>query len=114
MNHIQSPATGDQAIERAIVSAGANVAPRVTPADIEAAIVSAHYFTAEDGRAGAIEAEARRRGYTVGVAEYSDRVTQHFAVAEHEIDALEALAAEASAGAALVVRGAAAYVDLAE
>ena len=55
MNHIQSPATGDQAIERAIVSAGANVAPRVTPADIEAAIVSEHYFTAEDGRAGAIQ-----------------------------------------------------------
>ena len=55
MNHIQSPATGDQAIERAIVAAGANVAPRVTPADIEAAIVSEHYFTAEDGRAGAIQ-----------------------------------------------------------
>ena len=55
MNHTQSPATGDQAIERAIVSAGANVAPRVTPADIEAAIVSEHYFTAEDGRAGAIQ-----------------------------------------------------------
>ncbi len=55
MNHIQSPATGDQAIERAIVSAGANIAPRVTPADIEAAIVSEHYFTAEDGRAGAIQ-----------------------------------------------------------
>ena len=45
MNHIQSPATGDQAIERAIVSAGANVAPRVTPADIESAIASEHYFT---------------------------------------------------------------------
>ena len=57
MNRIQSPATGDQAIERAIVSAGANVAPRVTPADIEAAIVSEHYFTAEDGRAGAIQSE---------------------------------------------------------
>ena len=57
MNHIQSPATGDQSIERAIVSAGANVAPRVTPADIEAAIVSEHYFTAEDGRAGAIQSE---------------------------------------------------------
>ena len=52
MNHIQSPATGDQAVERAIVSAGANVAPRVTPADIEAAIVSEHYFTAREGRVG--------------------------------------------------------------
>ena len=55
MNHIQSPMTGDQAIETAIVAAGANIAPRVTPADIEAAIVSEHYFTAEDGRAGAIQ-----------------------------------------------------------
>ena len=54
MNHIQSPATGDQAIERAIVSAGANVAPRVTPADIEAAIVAEHYFTAEEGVQGAL------------------------------------------------------------
>ena len=53
MNHIQSPATGDQAIERAIVNAGANVAPRVTPADIEAAIVSEHYFTARQGVSGA-------------------------------------------------------------
>ena len=49
MSHIQSPATGDQAIERAIVSAGANVAPRVTPADIEAAIVSEWYINAADG-----------------------------------------------------------------
>ena len=54
MNHIQSPATGDQAIERAIVSAGANIAPRVTPADIEAAIVAEHYFTAEEGVQGAL------------------------------------------------------------
>jgi len=36
-------------IEQAIVSAGANVAPRVTPADIEANVVSEHYFTAADG-----------------------------------------------------------------
>lgn len=49
MNHIQSPMTGDQAIETAIVAAGANVAPRVTPADIEAAILGEHYFTAADG-----------------------------------------------------------------
>lgn len=30
------------------------VAPRVTPADIEAAIASEHYFTAQDGRNGAL------------------------------------------------------------
>ena len=59
-----------------------------------------------------IEAEARRRGYSVGTAEYSDLVTQHFAVAEHEVAALTALAAELSAGAARVDRGPATYVDL--
>ena len=31
------------------------VAPRVTPADIDANIVSEHYFTARDGRRGAIQ-----------------------------------------------------------
>lgn len=31
-------------------------APRVTPADIEAAIASEHYFTAQDGRNGALYA----------------------------------------------------------
>lgn len=39
----------DQAIESAIVAAGANVAPRVTPADIAANIASEHFFTAADG-----------------------------------------------------------------
>ena len=39
----------DQQLETAIVAAGANVAPRITPADIEANIASEHYFTAEDG-----------------------------------------------------------------
>jgi hypothetical protein len=38
----------DQTIEQAIQAAGANVAPRITPADIEANIVSEHYFTAAD------------------------------------------------------------------
>ena len=47
----------NQTIEQAIQAAGANVAPRITPADIEAAIVSERYFTAEDGRAGAIRSE---------------------------------------------------------
>jgi len=78
MNHIQSPATGDQAIERAIVSAGANIAPRVTPADIEAAIVSEHYFTAEDGRAGALQS-----------AHYDGRECP--AAADADIDALKLL-----------------------
>ena len=42
-------------IEQQIQAKGLT-APRVTPADIEAAIVSEHYFTAADGRNGAIDA----------------------------------------------------------
>lgn len=40
-------------IELEIQAAGADVAPRITPADIEAAIISEHYFTAADGCYGA-------------------------------------------------------------
>lgn len=43
----------DKTIEQEIQAKGANVAPRITPADIEANIVSAHYFTASQGVAGA-------------------------------------------------------------
>lgn len=43
-----------QALETSIVAAGASVAPRITPADIEANIVSTVYFTAADGVAGAM------------------------------------------------------------
>ncbi len=41
----------DQLIEQEIQAKGLT-APRITPADIEANIVSAHYFTAADGVAG--------------------------------------------------------------
>ena len=51
MNHIQSPDTGDAGIEREIQAKGLT-APRVTPADIEAAIVSESYFTAADAVRG--------------------------------------------------------------
>lgn len=53
MNHIQSPDTSDAGIEREIVAKGLT-APRVTPADIEANIVSEHYFTANDGLNGSL------------------------------------------------------------
>lgn len=55
MIRVESPApqTGDDLMERQIKAAGADVAPRVTPADIEAAIVSEHYFTARQGCEGA-------------------------------------------------------------
>lgn len=42
----------DKNIEQEIQAKGLT-APRITPADIEANIVSEHYFTAEDGRLGA-------------------------------------------------------------
>jgi hypothetical protein len=44
----------DNQIEAEIQAKGLT-APRVTPADIEANIVSEHYFTAADGRLGALE-----------------------------------------------------------
>ncbi|MCG5512843.1 Gp49 family protein [Ectothiorhodospira shaposhnikovii] len=46
----------DNQIEQEIQAKGLN-APRVTPEDIEANIVAEHFFTALDGRAGAIHAE---------------------------------------------------------
>ena len=48
MNHIQSPATSDTAIEQEIQAKG-KTAPRITPADVQANIVSEHYFTAREG-----------------------------------------------------------------
>jgi hypothetical protein len=52
MQRINSPQTGDSAIEQEIQSKNLN-APRVTPADVEAEIASEHYFTADDGEWGA-------------------------------------------------------------
>lgn len=46
----------DQSIEREIQAKG-KTAPRITPADIEANIASEHYFTARDGRRGALHEE---------------------------------------------------------
>ena len=48
--------TPDQAIEQEIQAKGLTAA-RVTPADIEANIASEHYFTARDGRLGALTNE---------------------------------------------------------
>lgn len=54
MNHIPSPIpkTTDEWLERDIKAAGADKAPRITPADIEANIASEVYFTADDGMVG--------------------------------------------------------------
>ena len=55
MFNAQSPDHSDPAIEREIQAKGLT-APRVTPADIEANIASAHYFTAAEGVVGAYAA----------------------------------------------------------
>lgn len=52
----------DITTEQAIQSAGANVAPRITPDDIKANIVSEHYFTASEGVWGAASAFDRTEG----------------------------------------------------
>ena len=51
MQRIESPRTDDSAIEQEIKAKGLT-APRITPADIEANIVSCYFFTAEDGVLG--------------------------------------------------------------
>lgn len=45
----------DTTTESAIKAAGADKAPRVTPADLEAEIKSEHYFTAKEGQQGAVQ-----------------------------------------------------------
>lgn len=62
--------------------------------------------------AAQLEADARRRGWSVGDAEYSDTVLQTYVVAEDQLAPLAALAAELSAGSAEVTTGGSAYVDL--
>ena len=49
----EAHAMTDQSIEQEIQAKGLT-APRITPDDIEANIVSEHYFTARDGRRGAL------------------------------------------------------------
>ena len=48
----------DQALESAIIAVGANVAPRITPAEIAATIASEYYFTAADGVLGSLPPDA--------------------------------------------------------
>jgi len=54
MHNVLSPRTDDGGIEQEIQAKG-KTAPRITPADIEANIASEHYFTAADGRRGALD-----------------------------------------------------------
>lgn len=60
-----------QELESAIVAAGATTAPRITPADIEANIASAHYFIASDAIQGANAIhEHRPEGWLLGATQY--------------------------------------------
>lgn len=93
---------------RAAVAEAVLVAPRVRRGLLVPVAVSSAYDVAAQ-----VEAEARRRGFVVGEAQYSDRVVQEFLVAEPDVAALTALAAELSAGAAGVASGEPRYVDLA-
>ena len=43
-----------QELEKEVQDKGADVAPRITQVDVEANIASEHYFTAADGKAGAV------------------------------------------------------------
>ena len=58
-------------MEQEIKAAGADRAPRITPADIEAAIVAENYFTAAEGIHGA------------GIA--SGKSFEHIPYSEHEL-----------------------------
>lgn len=49
--------TPDQMIEHSIQAAGADKAPRITPDDIAANIVSQHFFTAADGVMGELASD---------------------------------------------------------
>lgn len=62
-NTIKRPRMNDAQIEQTIQAKGLT-APRVTPADIEANIVSEHYFTAGDGFAGAASMDLPESGET--------------------------------------------------
>lgn len=53
----------DQDVEKAIQAKG-KTAPRITPADIQAAIAQTHYFTAADGVRGAAIADGVDDGST--------------------------------------------------
>jgi hypothetical protein len=64
MHHIESPRTDDAGIEQEIQAKG-KTAARVTPADIEANIASAHYFTAANGFVGEAHAWVAKSGGSI-------------------------------------------------
>ena len=65
MHNAASPDTSDAGVERLIQAKG-KTAPRVTPADIEANIVSEFYFTAADGVRGELLSSLPELGVNFG------------------------------------------------
>jgi hypothetical protein len=55
-------------IEQAIQAAG-KTAPRITPADVDAAVASEHFFTAAQGDAKAMEDQAFDQGGVINAAQ---------------------------------------------
>lgn len=92
---------------RAAVAEAVLGAERVRRVPRQRVVILAAYDVAAQ-----LEVEARRRGWSVGEARYGAAVEREFAVAEHDVKALEALAAELSAGTARVTPGEISYVDL--
>ena len=71
MMHIESPRTGDQAIEQMIKDKGADKAPRITPDAIESNIVECYYFTAWQGAQRAFWDEAPENCNDASLAQYA-------------------------------------------
>ena len=92
---------------RASVADAVLAAPRVRRGLRVEAVVECSYEVS-----GQLEAEARRRGFGIGEADYGAGVTHRFLVAEREVPVLEELAASVSAGAAGFSTGETRYVDL--
>ncbi|WP_341783001.1 YigZ family protein [Leucobacter weissii] len=92
---------------RAAVARAIEAARIVTRAPRRSVLVDSGYDVA-----AVIEAEARRRGWTPGEAEYGEAVSRSYLVAEDQLAPLTALVAELSAGTATVAVGSTAYVDL--
>lgn len=69
MFHTTSPRVDDAGIESLLQLKG-KTAPRVTPADLDAAIDSEHYFTAAQGTLGAVIAEAKAHSPEIAVGAF--------------------------------------------
>lgn len=92
---------------RAAVAEAVAGARRVTRAPRQQVAILVSYEVA-----AGLEAEAHRRGWLLGEADYGEAVTLRIAVAQDQLGALTALAAELSAGTAIVTAGEVEYVDL--